>query len=250
MSTNHGAPHREWDSQQLSYWSDVTHEYDTYYSNRWSELENEWVAARLGFLGQMHAPHILDLGCGTGLGASLASRWTSLNNYVGVDISPAMTTYTAEKYGVQTRIAAMDELSWAPAESYDAVLCLFSAASLAKSPSQFFGEVSRVLRPGGRAYISTLGRGYGRDPQEVRFRTRGASSRASVPAWRFRSGQLVGLASTHGLRVDSIEGMNALSGVCEIPALWEVGAALARALPSASHLIEMTCSRSITEESR
>src|SRR3954452_8314608 len=118
-------PDRFWNGEQTNYWSGLSLSYDSLYTSRWSQLENEWVAARLRFLGEMGAqPAILDLGCGTGFGASLASRWTSLSRYVGVDIVPEMARLTQTRYAVETRVGAMDELDWVPTSSIDAVLCL------------------------------------------------------------------------------------------------------------------------------
>jgi SAM-dependent methyltransferase len=232
-----------WNSEQCDYWSTLTSLYDGLYQSRWSELENDWVSQKLRFLKTFSSPRILDLGCGTGLGAVLSSRWAPLTNYVGVDISPTMAQRTAANFGVETHTGAMDNLAWASDESFDAVICLFSAASFVHDPLRLFEEISRVLRPGGMAYVSTLGRAWGNSPREVRFRTRGHSDSTSVPAWRFRAADLREIANRHGLRPVSIEHMNSLSGICESPRLWQLGRLLARTMPASSHLIEITCTK-------
>lgn len=242
--TDMTTPDRFWNSEQTGYWSGLSLTYDNLYTSRWSQLENDWVAARLHFLGKMGAqPAILDLGCGTGLGASLASRWTSLTRYVGVDIVPEMARQAQRTYAVETRVGAMDELGWVPASSIDAVICLFSAASFAKDPQRLFDEVYRVLKPGGEAYLSTLGRDLRRAAREVRFRTRGHRSGTTVPARRFRPTHLRALAQGAGLTVDAIEGMNSLSGILEAPVLWQVGRTMGRLAPITSHLLDVRCSK-------
>jgi SAM-dependent methyltransferase len=240
--TNMTTSDRSWNAEQQNYWSDLTPQYDDLYRSRWSELENQWVAARLRFLGDLPAsPSVLDLGCGTGLGAKLALEWTDLDRFVGVDITPDMARVTSEAFGVQTHVGAMDELNWVPSETIDAVICLFSAASFVSNPDRLFREISRVLKPGGRAHISTLGRDFLGNPNEVRFRTRGHRSPGSVPARRFRPKHLRHFATKSGLDVEKVEGMNALSGICEAASLWHIGRLVARMFPATSHLIETRC---------
>lgn len=242
--TNMTTPDRLWNHEQTSYWSGLSLNYDSFYTSRWSQLENEWVEARLRFLGDMgEQPAILDLGCGTGLGACLASRWTSLARYIGVDIAPEMAELTQRTHAVETRVGAMDQLEWVSESSVDAVICLFSAASFVDSPQKLFSEVSRVLKPGGKAYMSTLGRDLRQVPHEVRFRTRGHESDMTVPARRFRPKHLRTLAEDAGLVVDAIEGMNMLSGIFELPILWPLGRAVGRLAPITSHLLDVRCSK-------
>lgn len=236
-----------WNAEQRAYWSSLTRQYDGFYKSRWSALENSWVEERLRFLCAIDAPKILDLGCGTGLGARLASTWAPLTAYVGVDISPQMAEHTARGFGVRTRVGAMDELGWVSDNSVDAVICLFSSASFVKSPERLFREVCRVLNPGGRAYISALGRAWGGSPKQVRFGTRGNRAAITVPAWRFDPANLHALIESSGLRVNALEKMNALSGICELPILWKIGTSLARALPRTAHLLEASCSKPFPE---
>lgn len=232
-----------WNRDQVDYWSNLAGDYDSYYTSGWSQLENEWVAARLRFLEDHEAPVILDLGCGTGLGAKLASRWTSLDGYLGVDISAEMVGLTRVLSGVEAQVSAMDELHWIANGSVDVVLCLFSAASFVHDPQKFFLEISRVLKPGGVGYVSTLGRAIGRHPQKVSFKTRGDHSQRSVPAWRFRPKNLHDLVTAAGLTVNAIEGMNSLSALVEFPPLWRLGAALGVHIPATSHLLDVICSK-------
>lgn len=233
---------RSWDASQRRYWSSLASNYDSLYESAWSQAENDWVAERLAFLRGRRSPRILDLGCGTGLGAELARRWTDLEGYTGVDISPTMTALTTARYQVDTRVGSMDDLQWVPDESVDAVIALFSSISFAASVPTLLAEVARVLRPSGRAYLSALGRDFSAQPAETSFKTRGwRSHRACVPAHRFRPHHLSEAAHAVGLVDVQVTGMNSLAGVLEAPRLWWVGAAIAARWPSSSHLLELTC---------
>lgn len=234
--------HESWDASQRRYWSSLASTYDSLYESSWSQAENDWVAERLSFLGGRSSPRILDLGCGTGLGAELARRWTDLEGYTGVDISPRMTALTAARYQVNTRVGSMDDLQWAADQSFDAVIALFSSISFAASVPTLLAEVARVLRPGGRAYLSALGRDFSAQPAETSFKTRGwRSHRAYVPAHRFRPHHLSEAAQEVGLVDVQVTGMNSLAGVIEVRRLWWMGTAIAARWPSTSHLLELTC---------
>lgn len=236
-----GIDREKWDREQRDYWSALAPEYDSFYRSRWSRLENEWTELQLASLVTSEAPVVVDLGCGTGLGAELLSRRISLVNYLGVEISPEMTARTAG-LGVATHVGDMDDLTIVQSGSTDMVISIFSAVSFSQDPSALFAEVHRVLKPGGVAYLSVLGRTTSKTPQPIRFRTRGAEGdRSSTPAFRFSPHTLRRLAVEAGLRVQRIEGMNSLSGVLEHPILWGFGRIIARLLPSTSHLLELVC---------
>lgn len=230
-----------WDREQRDYWSALAPEYDSFYRSRWSRLENEWTEQQLARLVPSSEAVVVDLGCGTGLGVELLARHISLVNYLGVDISPEMTARTAQ-HGVATHVGDMDNLTIVQSGSTDLVVSIFSAVSFSQDPSALFAEVHRVLKPGGTAYLSVLGRTTSKTPQPIRFRTRGAEGdRSSTPAFRFSPRTLRRLATEAGLRVERIEGMNSLSGVLERPILWGLGRLIARLLPVTSHLLELVC---------
>ena len=229
-----------WNDQQRRYWSSLARSYDHLYQSAWSQAENDWVASRLQFLKGTTSPRIL--GCGTGLGAELISRWTDLEGYVGVDISPEMASITADRYKVSTKISSMDNLHWVNDHSVDVVIALFSAASFAPSLSSLIQEVARVLRPGGNVYLSTLGRDTKAFPRDATFRTRGRRvTRASVPAHRFRNTRLEEALRCIGMTNITVSGMNSFAGILESPQLWNMGTAIARRWPNTSHLLEITC---------
>lgn len=244
---------QEWDERQRAYWSSLVGAYDSLYESPWSRAENEWVASRLALVNRVPQPRIVDLGCGTGLGAQLVGRWTDLERYVGVDISEGMAAVTAARFGVATHVGSMDDLGWLADNSCDLVIALFSSVSFAASVPDLLSEVVRVLRPGGRAYLSALGRDFSARPSVAAFRTRGRRLRQpSIPAHRFSARRLGEAAQAAGLVDISVTGMNSLAGLLEASVLWGVGEQIAAWWPDSSHLLELTCSKAElqTEEKR
>jgi SAM-dependent methyltransferase len=232
-----------WNAAQRVYWSGVAPVYDSLYRGPWSRLENEWVRSRLGFIADLTRPRVLDLGCGTGLGAELVRSWNPGAQHIGVDSSEEMTRATAERYGSHCLVGSMDRLDDLEAHSVDVVLALFSSVSFASSPERLFTEVHRVLRPGGRGYLSALSRPRGASGQAGTYVTRGHAARPGVPARRYSARDLTALALQAGLVDVHVQGMNALAGVWESRRLWRLGRLLAGLRPDWSHLIELTCVR-------
>jgi ubiquinone/menaquinone biosynthesis C-methylase UbiE len=107
--------------------------------------------------------HVLDVACGHGAVLIPAARQVGpRGQVVGVDLSGAMveaTRATIERLGLtQARALRMDaEQLEFPDASFDFVLCGFSLQFLPHL-EKALSEVRRVLRPGGRAVVSTWGR--------------------------------------------------------------------------------------------
>jgi ubiquinone/menaquinone biosynthesis C-methylase UbiE len=238
-----------WNEQQREYWSSLATRYDSFYRSRWSQLENDWVRRRLQHYASSQPTSVLDLGCGTGLGAELLSDYLRLDGYVGVDISPSMANLTATRFGVATHVGPMEDLRWVVSDTIDLVICLFSAASFCPDPKLLLTEIHRVLRPGGRAYISVLGRSWTRRERVFRFQTRGSSrSEPTTYAYRYSPSHVRSIVEGSSLVVSSVSGMNTFSGVLEFPVLWRTGAVIARMVPNSSHLIEIECTKPYREE--
>jgi ubiquinone/menaquinone biosynthesis C-methylase UbiE len=98
---------------------------------------------------------ILDIGCGTGAATLFLAREFPRARIRGVDISPMMISRATAKIGldpearVAFREADASKLPW-PDRSFDLV-------TLVNMPL-FFGEINRVLRPGGSVIVvATLG---------------------------------------------------------------------------------------------
>ena len=108
-----------------------------------------------------HGESILDLGSGTGFDAFLAAKSVGpRGQVVGIDITPEMVVRAgknAEKYhaeNVEFRLGEIEKLP-VPDNSVDAVL---SNCVINLSPDKMaaYGEIYRVLKPGGRVILSDI----------------------------------------------------------------------------------------------
>jgi SAM-dependent methyltransferase len=129
----------------------------------WGAGNYEWTAAELEPVAHalvdaaalLPGEHVLDLACGTGNAALIAAgRHTRV---VGVDAAPRLLQVArgrARSLGLEVEFREGDLLEL-PVEddAADVILSVFGLI-FAPDPSQAMGELARVLRPGGRAYLS------------------------------------------------------------------------------------------------
>lgn len=97
---------------------------------------------------------LLDVGCGTGAFTAEARSIHPGWNITGLDIAPGMCRVAAQQGKVIEADAANMPLPDAAYDGLVSSLCLQWLADLPKA----FGEMQRVLRPGGYAVMMTLGR--------------------------------------------------------------------------------------------
>jgi 2-polyprenyl-3-methyl-5-hydroxy-6-metoxy-1,4-benzoquinol methylase len=101
-------------------------------------------------LSGTEAPSVLDAGCATGaLLESLRGRgW----RVTGVEISPS-ALYAREKRGIDARSLPLEENNF-PEKSFDVLLASHLIEHL-NDPRSFLTEAHRVLKDGGRVFITT-----------------------------------------------------------------------------------------------
>jgi arsenite methyltransferase len=105
---------------------------------------------------------VLDIGCGGGMDLMLAARRAGPSGQaIGVDMTPSMLELAKRAAlkagvweGVEVRRGLAEELP-VEVESIDVVISN-GVLNLSADKARSFGEVYRVLRPGGRFYLADV----------------------------------------------------------------------------------------------
>jgi SAM-dependent methyltransferase len=122
---------------------------------------DEVVDALVAALGCAPGSRVLDAGCGAGrFGAALVLRGYHVR---GIDLAPEMIARAGELAGelglpaeaAQFAVGDIEHLADGEA-AFDAIVCR-AGLDFAPRPAQALAEFWRVLRPGGRLVLSTLG---------------------------------------------------------------------------------------------
>ena len=111
------------------------------------------------------AVRVLDLGCAGGRNAVFLARHGF--DVCAVDASQAMVAETRRRLAAllgeaeaerRVRVGRMDDLGWAPAESFDLVVALgiYHCAQSRAEWDRSLSETARVLAPGGRLLVSVF----------------------------------------------------------------------------------------------
>jgi cyclopropane fatty-acyl-phospholipid synthase-like methyltransferase len=115
------------------------------------------------------ADRLLEVGCGRGAGAAFVLGSRPVGAYVGLDLSPEHARMTRARVAVypdsHAAVADARRLPIASA-SVDAVFSVEAAQHFEERP-QFYREVARCLRPGGRFYMASIWRRVDVDTPDV-----------------------------------------------------------------------------------
>ena len=114
----------------------------------------------IGLVALRPAERVLDVACGTGVVARLASQQVGTNGKVaGLDVNPGMLAVarsaTPPGMSIEWREASAEAMPF-PDASFDVVLCQMGLQFMADK-SAALGEMRRVLVPGGRLICNVPG---------------------------------------------------------------------------------------------
>jgi ubiquinone/menaquinone biosynthesis C-methylase UbiE len=238
-----------WNEEQAEYWSKVASSYDELYRDHWSQLEDSRAVEILRSALAPNATNVLDLGAGTGLGYSLLRSAGYRGSYVAQDISEEMIVKLKKAVpSAKASVGPMDDLSSFESGIFDSVLSMNTSTSFSRSIVGTLEETERVLRPGGSAVVSFLGRrALGLQKSifgalTARYVTRHAPrALGNTPAWFLTP------RSAHDLCVDA--GLHPTRSICysffrgslELPYLWRIDGLICKLAPPLSGVIYLVC---------
>ncbi|WP_280549554.1 methyltransferase domain-containing protein [Halomonas sp. 11-S5] len=106
------------------------------------------------------AGRVLDLGCGPGeMTASLAGRFGAGCTVIGLDLAPGMLEVARHTHGDAARWLCGDAAALPLGEASQDLVVSNLAIQWCPDLDAVMAELRRVLRPGGRALVNTLGPG-------------------------------------------------------------------------------------------
>ena len=93
---------------------------------------------------------VLDMACGAGYGTVLLAENSRITSALGVDVSPAVVQYAAQRYGRErVSYVCSDALQFHPGRTFDNVISLETIEHV-DDPRAFFTHLVSLLAPGGR----------------------------------------------------------------------------------------------------
>jgi len=140
-----------------SHYDDIADVYDQRYDHRErGKIYYDHIASAV--LGKIHPKgHLLDIGCGTGLFLERYLGEGTSRTAAGIDISPGMIKKAQERYPDLSYVVGNAELLPFESESFDSISSLL-AFSYLQNPGRSLMDCNRVLVPGGRLAVCTLGK--------------------------------------------------------------------------------------------
>lgn len=106
------------------------------------------------------AERVVDLGCGPGeMAALLAGRFSAPCTVIGLDLAPGMLEAARRTHGDVARWLCSDAAALPLRDASQDLVVSNLAVQWCPDLDAVMGETRRILRPGGRALINTLGPG-------------------------------------------------------------------------------------------
>lgn len=145
------------ESRVQSHYDDIADVYDQRYDHRErGRMYYDHIAGAV--LGKIHnTGHLLDIGCGTGLFLDRYLKEGRDRTATGIDISPGMINKARDRYPDLPYVVGNAELLPFESSTFDSISSLL-AFSYLQNPEQSIQDCYRVLVPGGRLAVCTLGR--------------------------------------------------------------------------------------------
>ncbi|MFM8586431.1 MAG: bifunctional 2-polyprenyl-6-hydroxyphenol methylase/3-demethylubiquinol 3-O-methyltransferase UbiG [Gammaproteobacteria bacterium] len=119
--------------------------------------------ARLAFIGErtsLRGARVADVGCGGGLLAEALTRAGA--SVTAIDLAPSMIEVAklhaaGERLQIDYRVQSVESLATEATGTFDVVTCMEMLEHL-PDPAQVVSELSRLLKPNGSLFVSTLNR--------------------------------------------------------------------------------------------
>ncbi len=226
-----------WNDKQRKYWDSVSEKYDRLYEDPWAKKENGHVTNKLKWLSNESVTSVLDLGCGTGLGAGICKEIAPHIEYVGIDISENMFQ-VARKAHPEFKFFAGDmaDLSQFDDNSFDAVISLFSSFSHCMKPAAVLSEIQRVAKPGARVLIAayngrSLDRIVARDTSDYDSIRMDVEDELSAPTRLYTRKNYHRLFVDAGFRDVEVTGLAVFANLLEFAPLWPIDRMLSVIFP-------------------
>jgi len=237
---------KSWSHDQQTYWDQEARSYDGLYLGEWSRLEDKLTYNVIRPQLRAEEPNrLLDLGCGTGVIASLLKEREHSFVYLGVDISPQMLKIARRKHpDLEFRQVDVDELSPDLVEHYNIVIGLNGLLSYSFDAAELIRDLLNSMSGNTRFSLSFYGRWS--IHRLIRFRF-GRTGRRATRNSTSKGASNIRYYSTKDIervfdRVDvdaeiSFLGKSALGRVAEYPPLWKLDRFLCKIWPDFGHTI-------------
>ncbi len=136
---------------ELAGWTEKADAYDAHLAS----ITRQAIQPCLSVIGQIAGLSILDMCCGTGEFAAVATQHGA--TVTGVDFAPTMIEIASKKVPQASFVTGDAEDLGLEDATFDGVICMFGLLHLAR-PDRAIAEAARVLKPGG-IFVYTMWKG-------------------------------------------------------------------------------------------